>query len=216
MVRSTAIMTRIGYLRQDAGEPLLLPIDDNPILDLLKRPPRVTAPPLTTAADLVRQRGADDHRGILFESREWSWRQVVAECEIRAALLTELRQDGPFHVGVLLENIPEYIFLLGGAALAGAVVVGINPTRRGAELAEDIARTDCQMVITDSTQQHLVDHLDLGLDPDRTMVIDTRGVPKAARRRRRPDGTGAGDRRRTTSTSCCSPRGRPVVPRPSA
>jgi aminoglycoside phosphotransferase (APT) family kinase protein len=36
MVRSTAIMTRIGYLRQRAGEPLLLPIDDNPILDLVR------------------------------------------------------------------------------------------------------------------------------------------------------------------------------------
>jgi aminoglycoside phosphotransferase (APT) family kinase protein len=35
MVRSTAVMTRIGYLRRDAGEPLLLPIEDNPILDLL-------------------------------------------------------------------------------------------------------------------------------------------------------------------------------------
>jgi aminoglycoside phosphotransferase (APT) family kinase protein len=36
MVRSTAIMTRIGYLQLEAGEPLMLPIDDNPILDLLK------------------------------------------------------------------------------------------------------------------------------------------------------------------------------------
>ncbi len=35
MVRSTAIMTRISILRRDAGEPLMLPIDDNPILDLL-------------------------------------------------------------------------------------------------------------------------------------------------------------------------------------
>ncbi len=35
MVRSTAIMTRIGYLRRGAGQPLLLPIDDNPLLDLL-------------------------------------------------------------------------------------------------------------------------------------------------------------------------------------
>src|ERR1700722_3861223 len=35
MIRSTAVMTRIGYLRQEAGEPLLLPIDDNPILDLI-------------------------------------------------------------------------------------------------------------------------------------------------------------------------------------
>jgi aminoglycoside phosphotransferase (APT) family kinase protein len=36
MVRSTAVMTRIGYLRLQAGEPLMLPIDDNPILDLLR------------------------------------------------------------------------------------------------------------------------------------------------------------------------------------
>ena len=36
MVRSTAVMTRIGYLRQRAGEPLLLPIEDNPILDIVK------------------------------------------------------------------------------------------------------------------------------------------------------------------------------------
>jgi aminoglycoside phosphotransferase (APT) family kinase protein len=36
MVRSTAVMTRISYLRRDAGEALLLPIDDNPILDLVR------------------------------------------------------------------------------------------------------------------------------------------------------------------------------------
>jgi aminoglycoside phosphotransferase (APT) family kinase protein len=36
MVRSSAIMTRLGYLRRDAGEPLLLPLDDNPVLDVLK------------------------------------------------------------------------------------------------------------------------------------------------------------------------------------
>jgi len=35
MVRSTAIMTRISVLRGDAGEPVMLPIEDNPILDLL-------------------------------------------------------------------------------------------------------------------------------------------------------------------------------------
>jgi aminoglycoside phosphotransferase (APT) family kinase protein len=35
LVRSTAIMTRIGYLHRDAGLPSPLPIDDNPLLDLL-------------------------------------------------------------------------------------------------------------------------------------------------------------------------------------
>jgi aminoglycoside phosphotransferase (APT) family kinase protein len=35
MVRSTAIMTRIGHLRHKAGKPLFMPIGDNPMLDLL-------------------------------------------------------------------------------------------------------------------------------------------------------------------------------------
>ncbi len=35
MVRSTAVMTRISVLRRDAGEPLMLPIEENPILDIL-------------------------------------------------------------------------------------------------------------------------------------------------------------------------------------
>jgi aminoglycoside phosphotransferase (APT) family kinase protein len=35
LVRSTSIMTRIGYLHRDAGLSSPLPIDDNPLLDLL-------------------------------------------------------------------------------------------------------------------------------------------------------------------------------------
>ncbi len=35
MLRSASVLTRIGYLRRDAGEPLMLPIDDNPVLDVL-------------------------------------------------------------------------------------------------------------------------------------------------------------------------------------
>ena len=127
---------------------------------------------MTTAAALVRQRGDDDHRGLLFEGNQWSWRQVVAESEHRAALLTTLRRPGPFHVGVLLENTPEYLFFLAGAAMVGAVVVGINPTRRGAELAADITRTDCQVVVTDSRQRSLLDGLDLDVSPDRVLVVD--------------------------------------------
>ena len=38
---------------------------------------------------------------------------------MRAELLVQLRRPGPFHVGVLLENVPEFVFLLLGAGLAG-------------------------------------------------------------------------------------------------
>ncbi len=37
MVRSTAIMTRISYLHRDAGFRLPMPIDDNPLLDLIAK-----------------------------------------------------------------------------------------------------------------------------------------------------------------------------------
>ena len=35
LIRSTAIMARIGYLHRDAGLPSPLPLEDNPLLDLL-------------------------------------------------------------------------------------------------------------------------------------------------------------------------------------
>ena len=72
--------------------------------------------------------------------------------EVRAARLRRIVAADPPHVGVLLENVPEYVFLLGGAALSGHVVVGINPTRRGDELARDIRHTDCALVVTDAAR----------------------------------------------------------------
>ena len=62
---------------------------------------------------------------------------------------------------------------LGAAALAGATVVGINPTRRGAELARDISYTECQLIITDQTHLGLLDGLDLGVARDRVLVVGT-------------------------------------------
>src|ERR1017187_10245697 len=132
----------------------------------------VTTSWLITAAELVAQRRGDEHRGLLFEGEEWTWSQVISESEIRAALLSDLRRPGPFHVGVLLENTPEYLFLLAGAAMSGAVIVGVNPTRPGAELANDIGKTDCQLLITDSAQANLLDGLDVAGGADRILVVD--------------------------------------------
>ena len=163
MVRSTAIMTRLNVLRQEVGKPVLLPLEQNPILDLLGTRLVMTDSSVATASRLVRLRAEDDNTGLLFEGQRWTWRQVVTEAQRRAELLVALRQDGPFHVGVLMENTPEYLFLLAGAALAGAVIVGVNPTRRGDELAADMRATDCQLLVTDSAMVDLVEGLDLGL-----------------------------------------------------
>jgi fatty-acyl-CoA synthase len=117
----------------------------------------------TIAAHLA-SRAGDDRPGLLFEDEQWSWAEVVAEAGRRARILRDLRAERglePFHVGVLLENIPEYAFLLFGSALAGATVVGLNPTRRGAALARDIVHTDCGAVLTDAGGSALLAGLDL-------------------------------------------------------
>jgi fatty-acyl-CoA synthase len=98
---------------------------------------------------------------------------VVDECAARASLLDTQRTGGPFHVGVLLDNVPEYVFLLGGAALCGAAVVGINPTRRGEELAADVRHTNCQCIVTEERHRELLDGLDLGVPPDRVYTIES-------------------------------------------
>jgi fatty-acyl-CoA synthase len=83
----------------------------------------------------------------------------------------QLRRPGPFHIGVLLDNVPDYLFWLGGAALSGATVVGINPTRRGEELARDVRFADCQLVVTDTDGAALLEGLDIGIGPDRVLHI---------------------------------------------
>ena len=119
-------------------------------------------PPAATVAELVLRRAGDGRTGLVFEGRTWTWDEVVDESRRYGEALLTRRQPGPFHVGVLLENVPEYVFLLLGAALCGAVVVGVNPTRRGSELAADIAHTDCQLLVTDAAGAELVSGLDLG------------------------------------------------------
>lgn len=132
-----------------------------------------------TIAALVAARADDTHTGLLFEGRSWTWAEVAHECAVRAAMLRDVHDasdganDRPFHIGVLLDNVPEYVFLLGGAALAGATVVGINPTRRGAELAHDIRHTDCVLVVTEDAHRGVLDGLDLGLADDRVVSVES-------------------------------------------
>jgi fatty-acyl-CoA synthase len=115
-------------------------------------------PPLPTVAELVLGRAGDSTAAILFEDRSWTWDQHVRESAARGAWLrAQDRDHGPPHVGVLLDNVPEFSFLLGAAALSGWVVVGLNPTRRGPELARDLEATDCRFVVTESNHAGALD-----------------------------------------------------------
>lgn len=128
---------------------------------------------MSTIADLLRDRLGDDHPGYVFENAHTSWDEVVRESTRRASFLREhLDPTAKPHVGVLLENTPEYLYWIGAAALTGSCIVGINPTRRGAELARDVRHTDCQMIVTDAAGRSTFDGLDCGVSPDAFMDVD--------------------------------------------
>jgi fatty-acyl-CoA synthase len=126
----------------------------------------------STVADLLLARAGDSHPGLLFGDRRWTWAEVTQASAERATLARLLRAAGPFHVGLLLSNGPEYLFWLGGAALCGATVVGINPTRRGGELARDVTHTDCQMIVTDGAGAALLSEAGVELAPGRVLVVN--------------------------------------------
>jgi fatty-acyl-CoA synthase len=137
---------------------------------------RPAAEPATTGAAAVWSRGDDTGCGLLFEGRAWSWSEVVAEMARWGSWLRSLTGTGPPHIGVLLDNVPEFLFALGGALVTGSVAVGLNTTRRGAELALDATHTDCRVILTDAGHRSLLE----GLDLDGARVIELGDMPDEA------------------------------------
>ncbi len=155
---------------------------------------------LTTVSALVHARAEDPRPGLIFEDRSWTWAQHTAEAAARAAYYETVRPTGgPPHVGVLLENVPEYSFWLAAAALGRFVLVGLNATRKGDGLLQDVRATDCHLVLTDRPElfeglgvpvldPHEIAYAPAPLPPDSAVTDDlylliftsgTTGNPKA-------------------------------------
>ncbi|HWF27285.1 MAG TPA: fatty-acid--CoA ligase FadD1 [Mycobacterium sp.] len=115
-----------------------------------------------TLQQLLRERLDQDTQALKYGERVWTWRQHLADAAATAAALVGVAdRDRPLHVGALLGNTPEMLTAMASAALGGYVLCGINDTRRGAALARDILRADCQILLTDRAHQELLNGLDL-------------------------------------------------------
>lgn len=115
-----------------------------------------------TLQQLLRERLTQDTPAVKYGERVWTWREHLADATATAAaLISTADPDRPLHVGALLGNTPEMLTAMASAALGGYVLCGINDTRRGAALARDIVRADCQILLTDPAHRDLLDGLDL-------------------------------------------------------
>ncbi len=126
---------------------------------------------MATMIDLILGNTNCDRPGLYFEDQVYTHGQIVRKAKTRAAALLAKGLHRPLHVGVLLENVPEALFWLEGIALAGGTTVGINWTRRGAELGRDISHTDCQVVVTDNAGMELLSNA--GIEEIPIVVTDS-------------------------------------------
>lgn len=132
-----------------------------------------------TVADVIRRNGTDaaiSRRDfLLFSDRRWTHADYYAESIRWARLLLDARDpDRPFHIGVLLDNVPEHLFAFGGAALSGATIVGVNSTRRGASLARDLRHTDCQILVSEPRHLGILADVVSQLDIPNERILVTR------------------------------------------
>lgn len=128
---------------------------------------------MTTVADILRGRADSDAMAFFFGDEAWTYRELLGAASRRAVLFDELRDDGrPPHIGVLLDNVPDYLFWLAAAALCGGVIVGINATYRGEQLGQLVRHTDCQLLVTASGLAPLLDGIDTGVGADRMLAVD--------------------------------------------
>jgi fatty-acyl-CoA synthase len=143
----------------------------------------VTAAPTndpTTAAELFLRLAGSDDVAAHFEDRSITYLELAQEAHRRAALWDSLRDPArPPHIGLLLDNTPEYLYWLGAAAIARAAIVGINATYRGAELAQLIDHADCQLIVTSDVYAPLLADAPHSVRP--ADVLDT-GTAEYARR----------------------------------
>ena len=130
-------------------------------------------PALPSPGELIQAQADNPNTALLSHQFNLSWQDYVRLSKAYASLMLAHRSTKPFHVGLLLGNSINYCILLAAAAMAGAVLVGLNNTRRDKPLADDVSCADCCMLFTDSTHLSFFNKTVPPVPTDSLFVIDT-------------------------------------------
>ncbi|HEY8339013.1 MAG TPA: class I adenylate-forming enzyme family protein, partial [Egibacteraceae bacterium] len=116
---------------------------------------------VTTLPDLLLRaaRRWPDHTALVFPDDRRTYAELWEGVERTARGLIALGVRPGEHVGVYMANCVDFVEVLFGAALAGAVVVPINARYRADELAYVIADADLAALVTSDLVAEHVDHV---------------------------------------------------------
>ena len=107
-----------------------------------------------TVGDLLRMAVAEaPDRTALVEGisdaqarRRWTYQELLADAEACARALLKRAEPGS-HVAIWASNIPEYVVFQFGAALAGMVMVTLNPAFRRQELVYTLQQSQADLLV---------------------------------------------------------------------
>ena len=98
---------------------------------------------------------------MIFEGREYTYREVYKESQRYASYFMALRNDQVkkgilkdgrrLHIAIYQENTPEFVFILFGAAMSDTTIFGINTGFRGETLVNVINQANIALLLADST-----------------------------------------------------------------
>lgn len=91
--------------------------------------------------------------------REVSYGEFYRTSLEYASMIATMRRDSEssetdrYHVGVFMQNIPQFFYLLAGCAFTGSTLVGVNNAQIGDKLAFDINNIDMDLLFVDCAPQ---------------------------------------------------------------
>jgi long-chain acyl-CoA synthetase len=89
-----------------------------------------------------------DRTACIYYKQQLSYRQLSDEARRVAATLVRFGVRPGDRVGILLPNTPEFLAVLNGTWMAGAIAVAISPLMVAEEVSDLLALTECKIVIS--------------------------------------------------------------------
>ena len=124
-----------------------------------------------TIAEHIEKHRNNESVAIVADGHSITYKQFFEESARRANYARKTTGKYHPHIGVMLENTPEFLYWLGACAISRSILVALNSTHRGKELEQQVSHTSCDMVFTEN--RFFEQLTDAGIDQGIIDRVDT-------------------------------------------